>query len=461
MTFELKELKTRVYRTIEAVRNQLSVALSKEYPTDSPRGFLSYLDRTITGLERFVQRTTNQDTIQLICSFILDVSAQLRFVESATYPKIPWALIETMEKLLAELSPGAKVVLRAKSTFNYEVLTISRSYQDALKAIPKIYLEDSVFSTPEELWNVVSLPAVDADNVLMHVILGHESGHSIAKQILDDEDRAPLNDEIKELIGDAKWIDPDIETKSEGVQFETKTNMYYEILEYRMYGLVELISDVVALQLFGPSYLFAIRSFSLHEELDTKPTYPDCYPPWRFRYRVLLEESKRLGHLDKLGKIEGSSAVSSVRTACATWLAGLETLVQARSDIKIIEAEPVIGRVYRSIHKFLPTVSDAVRRKLGNLGYSMETIHIDLPHYIDLLSMGVPPSCEAPRQGDYRDVFLAGWLYRLAQLPVPLGREGGWETKDDFVLARLIHKALEYAGLAKSYADFKHRKGLE
>ena len=182
---DLQEIRRRGQLLLDSINEQLRALSAREYPTDSPRQFITYLQRLVVGLSALFVETDNADWGKLVCQFSKDVASHIRFLESASYPRIPWALIKPMEELITAIVPGSRIVLRSQWLWNYKIRPISELYKKSLDALPHKYFQTSVYAPTHRIWNVVSLPRVDSGNILMHVILGHEVGHRIAADRLD------------------------------------------------------------------------------------------------------------------------------------------------------------------------------------------------------------------------------------------------------------------------------------
>jgi hypothetical protein len=446
---DLGEIRRRGQLLLRSVQDQLLALSAREYPTSSPTRFIDYLRRLVHGLGRLLEANDNPETGKLICRFTTDLGSHVRFLESASYPRIPWAVIAPMEKLIRAIVPTAEIVLRSQWSWNYKIRQMSVSYQEALEAIPREYLADSVFSETEPAWHVVSLPRIDSGNVLMHVILGHEVGHRIADRFLDKEDRLAIQKEIAELVGDAKWADPDIDNLNPVRAMAVRNRVFKRINDIRVGGVQELLSDIVGLQVFGPSFLFALRESSVDDTLDGVPAPDSYHPPWRYRYRNVLKEFAREGYVDLVDSLGGTPVADRVRDACRAHLEGLQTLGTERGDLEAIETDEYARRAYRLIEKTLDAMPTFVAGELRALTFDKAGFKKKLEALLGLLALGIPPIRALAPRSDFRYAILAGWCGRIARLC--FDPTGPWTIEDDLTLHRLVHKALEYLDLTDEY----------
>jgi len=454
---DLDEVRRRGTFLLRSVEDQLLALSALEYPTSSPLRFIGYLKRLVEGLRKLLEADTNPETAKLVCRFVTDLGSHVRFLESASYPRVPWAVISPMEKLIRAIVPTAEIVLRSQWSWNYRIRQMSVRYQEALDALPRHYFTDSVFSENEPAWNVVSLPRIDSGNVLMHVILGHEVGHRIADRFLEQEDWPAIQKEIVDLVGNGKWAEPDIDNLNPLRAMVVKNRVFKRIDNIRVGGIQELVSDIVGLQLFGPSLLFALRESSIDDALDGLPAADSYHPPWRYRYRSVLKEFTRQGYTELFGSLTGSRIVERVRDRCAEHIARLAAFAREQSDLVAIQEDEYTKRAYALIDAVAGAMPAFVERELGALVFDRSDFKAKLEELLGLLELGIPPISKALPRGDFRYAILAGWCGRIAQLS--FDPDGEWGVEDDITLHRLVHKALEYANVTEEYDAW--RRGRE
>jgi hypothetical protein len=457
---DLQEIRRRGQLLLDSINEQLRALSAREYPTDSPRQFITYLQRLVVGLSALLVETDNADWGKLVCQFSKDVASHIRFLESASYPRIPWALIKPMEELITAIVPGSRIVLRSQWLWNYKIRPISELYKKSLDALPHKYFQTSVYAPTHRIWNVVSLPRVDSGNILMHVILGHEVGHRIAEQFLErlDSDKATsdaIAKKIRDSIGDATWADPDIGKLGPMRMLAFKGRLYKIIDSMRIGALQELISDSVALHVFGPSFLFAIYEASLDASLDGLPQSPQYHPQWRYRYRFVMEEFARRRYGDLLASIDGSDVARAVRDACIKRIEQIRALTASSSDKVARDNDEFAKRAYPLVEDVLTDVPDFVAGQVKAVAFNSGRFKAKLEEALRLLALGIPPAVRDPHGGDFRYAILAGWCYKSARLPIPMDRPEPWTIEDDVTLGRLIHKALEYRITTEEYDVWK------
>src|SRR5262245_4152527 len=111
---ELEDLRRRGRQLLASISEQLVTLSGREFPTDSPRRFVSYLEAIVEGLKTVLDGTDNPSTAKYVLRFAKDFGSHMRYLDAASYPRVPWALIGPMEKTILEIVPGSDLVLRAQ-----------------------------------------------------------------------------------------------------------------------------------------------------------------------------------------------------------------------------------------------------------------------------------------------------------------------------------------------------------
>ncbi len=451
---ELDELRRRAHTLVSSLRKQLEVLEAREFPTESPKEFISYLRRILGGIDRLLAATDVSAVVRSVCAALLDLGDHAKYLSTASYPSIPWTLISHVENLIKAIVVDAKVVLCADWEFNYTVWRVSDVYQKMFEPRKPLFT-DSVFAVPPPSWNIVTLPAVDRSNILLHVILGHEVGHEIARRFLDHENEPQIQGEVNNLVGNGKWYDPDINSRGGLYAIRVKQQLFDRILDLRSNGLRELISDIVGFYIFGPSFVLGLREFCLDDVLDALPEGPDYHPPWRYRLRLVFRTYEATNQPELIARPAGHGVVQIVREAVLRQLEIIRELTRDSRDTVLLRTDPLTDRAYRSIERVLDPAFRFVEVALGSLIYDASRIRDYLPDLIERLALGIPPSETDRGITGFRDAILAGACYKTAKLPIPYDPATPWGRLHDERLSQLVHKALEYVEVAPAYRAWR------
>jgi hypothetical protein len=329
------------------------------------------------------------------------------------------------------------------------------NYRKALKALLSDSTLQQIFGGLSQKFFVVSAPLIENENILLHLVLGHEIGHRIADAFLDTEDQSKLLVSVTTRIGDGKWFDPDIEEQGPLFAIKKRQRLISAVLEIRRRGLEEIISDLSGLYLFGPAFLFALNEFAYEDVLDDLPSLDQYYPPWRYRYRECIKVFDET-NASRLGTFLGNEVPGpQVKESFEARIDYLKAITRNEEDLKAIAGDQIMKRAYEEIESTLPRAPSFILEQLGSLVYSLDSAKGDFPVLLQRLATGVPPN-EGPKgTSDCRSAFTIGWLVRLAKIPIPFDPGSTWKHEHHLALNRLVHKAVEYTEISRDYNIWK------
>jgi hypothetical protein len=143
-------------------------------------------------------------------------------VEDSTSSDIPLGLPEILQSLLSYVVPDCKIVLCPMRDFfnlgnyNYAILDLAGLYSSIVTNFFDPTEKVEVFgSIPKKLF-VVSFPAVEKENILLHSVFGHEVGHQVAEKYLSIEDTSGITTKIISLIDKEKNENKTLKNAIEG-----------------------------------------------------------------------------------------------------------------------------------------------------------------------------------------------------------------------------------------------------
>lgn len=440
---------------VESIQDRILFVRARDFPTETPLVLADNLQKITDSIQATLATTTDDRTLQF-CLFLLKrLGSHLRYIEGASADKIPWGLIRPIERLLREVVPGSSAMVRARWSYNYSIFELNDYYRKALKPLLSANTLQGIFGDPNQKFFLVSAPLIERDNILLHLVLGHEIGHRIADACLEGEDKVNLLNSVAARIGDGKWYDPEIESLGPLIALQRRQALMSRILEIRRRGLEEIISDLSGLYLFGPAFLFALNEFAYDDVLDSLPTPDQYYPPWRFRYRECLKVFDAI-NATQLGTFLGNGEPAPrVKEAYDARVEYLRQITGSNADVMAIDRDNLIKRAYAEIAAVLPTISPFIMERLGPLVYEISLAKDDFPVLLERLAAGVPPNEGAKGTCDFRSAFTVGWLVRLAKVPIPFDPNVRWQYEHDLTLCRLVHKAIEYTEISREYNVWK------
>jgi hypothetical protein len=178
---------------------------------------------------------------------------------------------------------------------NYSITEVAHELRRLLKGTP---LETCCSALPEYLF-VVTIPAIEREQVLFHGIVSHELGHPIAERNRLSADilaRIPTKeDAIKKCAQSAldqlsPPEEPDVAFPPL-IEIIVRSHVTLEVNQRVTKWLGELLSDCIGVLLFGPAYYFAFAHFFLsfiHFDRASR-----THPPPRLRLKIMGELLRR------------------------------------------------------------------------------------------------------------------------------------------------------------------------
>jgi hypothetical protein len=307
---------------------------------------------------------------------------------------------------------------------------------------------------------VVFIPRRERESGLLHPLIVHELGHSasryhgLAQRILDEgkaqleESHAAIshsiasNMEVNESIRKGictflrrkEAIDP----SDAGGLTEAAGEFLWAITKA---CIEEAVCDAFAIELLGPTYLYAFAAIVGTSDLDD---FDSLHPSARQRIRLMLEQ------LDERG---WSEVLSTHTPQIDTWFRE-----KAAEDGPPLESAPAFSS--EAVATFAGRVREVVKKHVGDLAFSPNEFDSQTQEAItELLSVGVPPAQlqnlaakeEKLTSIKRPQIILGSWLFAL-------GREGGAlpaiaKAPALPELSRLLPKALELSALERAWEE--------
>lgn len=188
----------------------------------------------------------------------------LGYLRGARIDDTPAALIPPLRRFVRRCAPDAEVLFTANPELNYTVIEIGSNLR---RAFAGTEIEPLLADFPDA-YIVISLPSVEAKNVLLHCIIAHEIGHELYKRGGLEKTLLALvkvdESKVEKVIDDAiKGLPPDgtpgaaLAPSATQIRQGIRRALNETILSW----LEELGCDALGLCLFGPAYYFAFVHF--------------------------------------------------------------------------------------------------------------------------------------------------------------------------------------------------------
>jgi len=305
---------------IEALKERLNELPMGKFPTESGKKLVflflkgadrlkSLLDKRATEwLENIRDRESIQASVRRIGNSATDLFSYLEYIETFVFEKTRSEIIIPFELLIKEYFPQCQndiFIFYPQWEYNFTYLDLKKGLRKALFLLTKE--EDKKFFEDTKRIAMISFPALERDNILALVVLGHELAHyfDVDPDPVPDSDSDSSNNKISEspevidIVNKSipknkidDWINECIELyPAPGSLPPLLADIYYKTrirseLEYRIpFWLRELTADISAARFFGIGFYLAMNE--LLQLIVTPLSSP--YPP----------NSKRLAEIAK------------------------------------------------------------------------------------------------------------------------------------------------------------------
>jgi hypothetical protein len=424
----------------EAVQDRISSLLDrvdelklKQYPTPASNALLDVVGAILKQIPRKLddydprfapipgaRRRSHGHLSQLLSSL-----HELMFIINETSrAKTPAALISSLRATVREHT-GTRVELLIRP----DSQGIRYTYADLGTGILKVLEEasdfvdaptDRVIESLEDGVVVLTYPAAERNNVILHGIFLHEIGHHITDCT-----------GVLQRVTDAFPLEPPLDKWP----------------QVWVSWLWEFAADLAAIRLAGPAYLFGIYQNMLATEVLDLPsdTHP---PPWR-RVRLMLDELRLAGFLD------GDCMPPAVLAHITRWE---EDLAAAEALSRVDTLGPVIRALVEKVEEVLPRISEEVRAAIPN-AFTAEAYRRECPRlgaqlrHLMPLNEWYDPETDTWPIASFAGILNTGWNFVLGELEGFYAEIRVTSRDEQEALRRrifdLIAKSVEFAQLRK------------
>jgi hypothetical protein len=305
---------------------------------------------------------------------------------------------------------------------------------------------------------VVFVPRREQHSGLLHPLIVHELGHAASSQhglasgLVATTASHPEVGPALEVAVEALATDMELETElrtdvCEAVGVEVVSKDETEALtrvarSYLMaqleYWVEEAVCDAFAVQLLGPTYLYAFTAIVGASDLDAVDPQ---HPPTRQRLRLMLTQLDELGWSDLL----------------AAETPDVEAWFREQARVALRYHDDVPPRFCQQALELLAgDVRELVARHVGGLSFLPAAFGPDRrEEVVSLLAAGIPPAQALDVEtGERRpigraEIILGSWLFAMAKEGGGLGALGKAPGLPELRL--LLPKALELSALATAW----------
>ena len=405
-----------------------------DFPSDAPRDFIGVLlqinleiQKCLISLQRSIgnlkdvssdERNQLEETIRgnairfsHLISFLHEL---IQFIEESNIEYIPQGIVYSIENLITKIQPNSKFMIYPQWRYNYEYIEIIKLLRRVMINIPSI---EEIIGSFAERFVILSFPSAEKDNVLLHCIFGHEIGHFI------DEVQGISSDILKDVKIDEKLLE-EVVTQVSKTKFKAEQHgreeitLNYFIEEEKLKAdfreditkqlgrwIEELISDALAIHLFGPSYFFAFTEFILTQQ-DLDKSSKD-HPSPRIRISLLLDELKERGYYNVFDK-KTTHEIKKWRDFLSYTKEGEKGHLQKLYD--------------SSMKSTIPKIKEKTNIAVKEISYTHQMFKSDTPMLTSSLLYLIPPNElvnikeKGTKPASIVSILNAGWVFNLTQM---------------------------------------------
>lgn len=439
---------------------ELRQFLIKDFPSPGPKNFIEVL-RSINGkivkdVEKRAQLAVsgllNDGDAETFVSLPLKLFPLLHHllehIDRAEGQENPYGILSLFTRLIEHFESDFEVVLKSQWQFSYDMCELAGK----VKLISENFFNEHYEpAEPFHKWFIVlSYPTSHRNSAFMHSVQGHEIGRLFNRV-------SGISAKVIELIDPKKHglFEYVMDCEAMGKLLRTLKN-WTEVI----------VSDIFAIAVFGPSYLFALTEFlTTQGSMDECPPQADERPSGAFRIGNLLQIMDDLGfkkNLDKTVKIridEINTKVRAVQERQKTslesegWGRGLECCLSMEGD--------GIGREIFSM----------VRERTKGFAYDPQRLLDEVPELMKLMENLIPPielfdvEARDSKPANIVSIMNAGWIVYLTKL-ADVYKNFSVETEDEQaqlfdILNRLLLKAMEVNEICEKLSKRRERPGTE
>lgn len=456
---ELKRLKLEsATERCQAIEESLQLFQGRVESSPATRKVIELILRATGSIKDFIAKeSANPDLVLLtdaelesrihrVTRVIPAIHLLVGIVEHSDITSVPAELAAPLRTEIDTLySSTAELIITSSPTLNYSIQRLARADLQESLNLKGQHLK----GFPKRLF-VASLPSIEYDQALQHCIFAHELSHPLWEDLKIQKCLPPLTLDKKKLLQLTERLGKrNTGSKKKGDAFkalEEASRAPQRVPAATLKWCKELTSDLFALALFGPAFLFSVIYFTCSfNRLDSAS---DSHPPPRLRLNLLFR------FLDLL--YTGKNVFSpQTRTFLNKWrLIGAQ---QIRIEEEVHEL--VLDTLRKSeISNRLPSMALDLLPKLRSQ-YTQKDYRRDIKVLCPLIDAQIPPAEYLVKGEHVRANFVgilnAGWESYLKglkgyQAKLPQGRRRTpYEVKRNY--NSFLLKALELNDAIRSW----------
>ncbi len=439
----------------------------EDFPTDTPPKLCQLVNHTARMLGKEISNVPVTH-LKYISLLLCNIAEHLRFVERSRIEHTPWSMIQATEHFFKKhTGKECHFIIRPQWSYNYgligEFVEVHRTKLQSFGWFDISGWEKAIGSIAHEKLFCISFPRIDRLNCLLHANWGHEIGHIIAAEWIQNNFSIMWQQEETKIKGEIEIkVKQDLPPVPVLFKDTFIKQMVAENISKAMkaaeQGLKELISDILGIHFFGPAALASASSFSAPHSPDENPLSRGMYPPWRYRLRLMVQACEEdLKVHDKTDGGKETKYPGAIIQPYFNWLSEIKNLVAISTDKDIINKKIATKVAYKFIEDNWEVIKTEVLELLpsgSKQPYRLFEHVSEIEQLVDKLEHNIPPNefGEFPdyKHASFEDILNAAWIFKELKLTT----DATWRSADDFEnMYRLVLKAIESSFVHNEYGE--------
>jgi hypothetical protein len=426
---------------------------TRYYPSAGAYLLLAFVEQCTSHIQTYLREEGKREDLKLLETNELEIRMQrlcqlvpfmhdiLGLLQGSDGDSTPTEIIPPLRRLIQALLPGSEVLVASTTQLNYSITEVAHSLKDRFQSTPLA----KYASTLPPYFFVITIPQVESDQVLMHGMLSHETGHGLYI-------RHKIGDELLKHItidqGKLDAIVSELKLQTQLSDIELRNHVTSAVIPTITNWARELSSDAFGIHIFGPALLYATIFYtSSFTFLDSSSK---THPPARLRIRLMLKAL--------LGAFDLAEFSGSIREFIESWsrISDADVSPQATEfQLAVASFTPEVLELIVSLTKAAitsPYTKEQYKADISDLGEAIVNI---LPAVERLgTDGGLEPT-------SFVSILNAGWYVQLAKLKeFENNRFQAGETPTTEAVRRGLHaiirKSFELSEIKRRWKEISH-----
>ncbi|MGQ9720219.1 MAG: hypothetical protein ACUVXA_02730 [Candidatus Jordarchaeum sp.] len=425
---------------IEKILSQkrvLSRLQSEEFPTDAQEKAINLLLKTSSILYRALismleelefinelplesreQSSRMIETITERYSYLISFICKIiEFIEASSIRHFPPSTSYILENVIKKFQGDVHLIVSLKGENIFSYINLLATLKVILKnALDKEEMKNLDEDSPQHIL-LFLLPLLGKENILLNCLIANQIGNYIVEhnKIFPDI----IKNEI--LSNFYKIPQPNNILKFRENELESVLNVE-QALESIKFWIIIIASDLLAIHMFGPSYLFAFSKYIFHANTLRLRV------PLKTRLKIMLEEIKKSNYIKN---------------------------EEIRKEIEKLEeyAKYETSGIEKKLLDLIPKLKMKIENLTKGKKYSIQIFEEEVPFLVSSLLNFIPPNeildfkNKISRPARIISILNAGWILKLTQIDnvyqLLNAKTREEKSQVDIKLNSLIQKSIE------------------